>query len=191
MDALDLLEQQHRDLRDRLERLAAAPDLGGREAELLDALRAVEAHVRTEETYLYAVHAARMSDEGKLQSALAEHAFIRAAARELASAHDDGPLFAARLAVLADRFAAHADEEEDWALPKLKRAMTDEELETLGNDLELAFNFFKEAGWAPVRSVRQLPRMGAGARGNKRVQRANPRGAVSRARGRVRGSASA
>jgi hypothetical protein len=190
MDALDLLEQQHRDLRDRLARLAAAPDLGGREAELLDTLRAVEAHVRTEETYLYAVHAARLGDERRLQSALADHAFIRAAARELASAGQDGPLFAARLLVLADRFAQHADEEEDWALPKLKRAMTDEELEALGTDLDLAFSFFKEAGWMPVRSFRQLPRVGAGTRANQRVQRTSPR-ATSRARGRVRGSASA
>jgi Hemerythrin HHE cation binding domain len=191
MDALDLLEQQHRDLRDRLACLAAAPDLCGREAELLEALRAVEAHVRTEETYLYAVHAARMTDEQRLQSALAEHAFLRAAARELASARQDGPLFSARLMALSERFAAHADEEEDWAFPKLKRSMTDEELDALGTDLELAFDFFKETGWAPVRSVRQLPRMSAGVRGQKRVQRTAPRASQRMKGGRVRGSASA
>ncbi|UQA56021.1 hemerythrin domain-containing protein [Polyangium aurulentum] len=187
MDALDLLEQQHRDVRDRLERLAAAPDLVGRQAELIDALRAVEAHVRAEETYLYAKYSARLSDESRIESALAEHAFIRAAARELASAHADGPLFAARLQVLSDRFARHAEDEEDWVFPKLKRSLTDEELDVIGSDLDLAFNFFKEAGWAPVRALRPLPRTAASARGNG-VARSKPRATV-RAKSRVRGSA--
>jgi hypothetical protein len=188
MDAVDLLEQQHRDVRERLECLAAAPDLGERQAELLDALGAVEAHVRAEETYLYVKHSACLSDESRFESALAEHVFIRAAARELASAYADGPLFASRLQVLCDRFARHAEDEEDWVFPKFKRALTDEALDSMGSDLDLAFNFFREAGWAPVRSLRPLPRMGAGARGNNRVARSKPR-VTSGPKNRVRASA--
>ena len=54
MDALDLLEQQHRDLAELFAGVAAAESAGRRTAGVAQLVSAVEAHSRVEESVFYA-----------------------------------------------------------------------------------------------------------------------------------------
>jgi hemerythrin superfamily protein len=200
MDALDLLEQQHRDIRERMERLAAEVDVDAREAALPGILRGLEAHVGIEEVYIYA--ASRLSgpgEDGRLRTVIAEHASLRASARELGETRPSGPRFLEHLAVLRDRFGDHADEEEDWVFPKLKRVLTDEELDVLGEELEHAYSSMlgvdpvEHAGDITVRIQRTAPPLviSLGPRIEVRAGRRPRVLPVSRGdRARVRGSVS-
>jgi len=141
MDALDLLEQQHRDVCALLSRLAEAPLGAGSDDALLAALRAVEAHIRVEEAYVYIACGSRIGASGRLLllPAREEHERIVSAARVALSMPRSGPRLSARIAALRDRFERHVDFEEDIVFPKLKRSLCDEELDVLGDELERAY----------------------------------------------------
>jgi hemerythrin-like domain-containing protein len=141
MDALDLLEQQHRDVCALLSRLAEASPVGaGSEQAFYAALRAVEAHVRVEEAYVYVACASRLGDDPEVYEAREEHLRIMEAARAALAMLHAGPRFAAVIAALRERFERHAEVEEDIVFPKLKRSLTDEELDVLGEEIERAYS---------------------------------------------------
>ncbi len=141
MDALDLLEQQHRDVCALLSRLAEASPVGaGSEEAFYAALRAVEAHIRVEEAYVYIACASRLGDDAEVREARDEHTRILDAVRVTLVMPRSGPRFAARIAALRERFEKHAEVEEDVVFPKLKRSLNDEELDVLGEEIERAYN---------------------------------------------------
>jgi hemerythrin-like domain-containing protein len=135
MDALDLLEQQHRDVRELLERLALEAN-GASTRESIDAaLRAVEAHVRIEEAYVYIACASKLRGEERAVQANEERAGILSVLRSLRATHPSDPHFSVHVATLSERFSRHVDMEEDAIFPKLKRTLTDEALDVLGEVL--------------------------------------------------------
>jgi len=141
MDALDLLEQQHRDVSALLSRLVEASPVGaGSEEAFYAALRAVDAHVRVEEAYVYIACASRLGDDEKVREARDEHKRILDAARVALTMPRSGPQFAAMIAALRERFERHAEVQEDVVFPKLKRSLTDEELDVLGEEIERSYN---------------------------------------------------
>ena len=135
MDALDLLEKQHREVRDLLDRLAAGVEVIGGEAFSREVFRALSAHVRVEEAYVYVACAGKIRDDARVGHAIVEHARILGLSRSLLGTPPLGPRFSARLAALAEVFARHAEVEEDVVFPRLKRALTDEELDVLGDEI--------------------------------------------------------
>lgn len=142
MDALDLLEQQHRDVRELLDRLALEPG-GENSTEAIEAVvRAVEAHVRIEEAYVYIACASKLRGDDRAALASEKRAGILSALHTLSSTHPSDPHFRAHVATLAERFVRHADAEEDVVFPKLKRTLTDEALDVLGEALARAHQRF-------------------------------------------------
>jgi len=139
MDALDLLEQQHRDVGSLLDRLMEEPTGATSEATLHAAIRAVEAHVRVEEAYVYVACAGTLRDRERIAETAKEHARILGAARSLLDAPLGREDLVIGLASLRALFAAHAEVEEDVVFPKLKRALTDEELDVLGEEIRRSF----------------------------------------------------
>lgn len=132
MDALDLLEQQHRDVRELLERLALEGS-GASTRESIDAVvHAVEAHVRIEEAYVYIACASKLRGEERAVQANEERTGILSALRSLRATHPSDPHFDVHVATLSERFSRHVDTEEDAVFPKLKRTLTDEALDVLG-----------------------------------------------------------
>ena len=154
MDALDLLEQQHRDVGDLLERIAQAP--GRRERSLLVArvARTIDAHTRSEERHLYPACTARMTRDPTLVHCARERlGLARFAAETLAHTPVTDARFAPRLAQLTDLFARHVCEEERHVFPRAKSHLTDEQLELIGSALAETFERF-----ATPRPVRRGPR---------------------------------
>jgi hemerythrin superfamily protein len=142
MDALDLLEQQHRDVRELLERLASEA-CGASTRESIDGvLRVVEAHVRIEEAYVYIACASKLRGEERAVQANEERAGILSALRSLRGMHPSDPHFSVFVATLSERFSRHVDTEEDAVFPKLKRTLNDEALDVLGEVLARAHQRF-------------------------------------------------
>lgn len=139
MDALDLLEQQHRDLADLFAGLNAAEGAGRRTALVAQLVRAVEAHSRVEEKVFYAAFGERISsEEPRLYEAYEGHALLRFAAVNLLRTRATDVRFGARLKLVQDLFERHAHLEEDWMFPKAKRALHDEVLDRIGVEIERA-----------------------------------------------------
>jgi len=154
MDALDLLEQQHRKLAELLADLVAdgsaagaaprgglAPageSAGRRTALIAQLVRTVEAHSRVEETVFYAAFGTRVAAEPKLYEAYEAHALLRFAAVNLLHTRATDVRFAARLKLVHDLFERHAALKKDWMFPKAKRVLHDEVLDRIGVDLERA-----------------------------------------------------
>jgi len=142
MDALDLLEQQHREVSELLGRLVVELHGGKNDAAIEVVLRAVEAHVRIEEAYVYIACASKLRGDGRAALAGEQRAGILSALRLLGETSPSDPQFSEHVATLLERFSRHADAEEDAVFPKLKRSLTDEALDVLGEALERAHHRF-------------------------------------------------
>ncbi len=139
MDALDLLEQQHRDLQGLFAAIAAAEGAGRRTAGVAQLVRAIEAHSRVEESVFYAAFVERVGcSESRLYEAFEDHALLRFSAEKLLHTRATDVRFAARLKMVEQLFERHALVEEDWMFPKAKRALQDEALDLLGDEIERA-----------------------------------------------------
>lgn len=156
MDALDLLEQQHRDLRELLERLVGEADSVRWNEAVDEVIRAVEAHVRIEEAYVYIACASRLRGEERAVRSSDERANLMAALRALRSTHPSDPNRMQLLSTLAHYFHRHVEIEEDAIFPKLKRTLTDEALEVLGEALAHAHERFlrEDKPWLELDAVR-------------------------------------
>ena len=139
MDALDLLEQQHREVNELFALVAEAESAGRRTALAAQLVRAVEAHSRVEEAVFYATFVARVGgDEGRLWEGFEHHVLLRFAAQSLVRTRATDVRFPARLKQAAQLFARHTRAEEDWMFPKAKRVLSDESLDRIGGEIERA-----------------------------------------------------
>src|SRR5262245_16943701 len=138
MDALDLLEQQHRDTLALIDRVANEPRPGKRTALVIALVRAIEAHSRAEERCFYPALRERIGDDDRLYEAFEDHALMRLLAGNLLRTRATDVRFSARLKLVQDIFLRHATVEEDWGFPKAKRHFTDENLDVIGADVARA-----------------------------------------------------
>jgi hypothetical protein len=139
MDALDLLEEQHRQLGQLFAAVTAAEGAGRRGVLTVQLVRAVEAHSRVEERVFYTAFAARVGgDEARLWEAYEHHALLRYEVRALLRTRPTDVRFSARLKAAHLLFHRHAHAEEDWMFPKAKRALHDEQLDGIGDEIARA-----------------------------------------------------
>lgn len=146
MDALDLLEQQHRDVASLIDRVAVETSPGERTALVAQVVRAIEAHSRVEESCFYPAFRARIGDGGRLYEVFEHHALLRFAAVNLLRTRATDLRFMARLEMVRELSLHHAEAEEDWAFPKAKRNLCDEELDQIGVAVEHAHDMLMQAG---------------------------------------------
>ena len=146
MDALDLLEQQHRDIASLIDRIAEETRPGPRTALVEQVVRAIEAHSRVEERCFYPAFRARIGDGGRLYEVFEHHALLRFAAVNLRATRAADERFFARLEMVRELSLRHASAEEDWAFPKAKRNLCDEELDEIGVQVAHAHEVLMQAG---------------------------------------------
>jgi hemerythrin superfamily protein len=163
MDALDLLEQQHRDVASLIDRVAEATSPGERTSLVAQVVRAIEAHSRVEERCFYTVFRARIGDGGRLYEVFEHHALLRFAAVNLLRTRATDLRFTARLEMVRELSLRHAEAEEDWAFPKAKRNLCDEELDVIGVEVARAHDALMAAR-APKPTWDRSPRRGTAAR---------------------------
>lgn len=161
-DVIEVIEAEHRRIRDLLERIDAQADP---DATLVHhAIRQLSIHDSIERQYLYPVVRRRVEDGNQVYSQLiAEHGAIaqRAANLEAYRFHDDSRI--SWLRELAAMSRRHMDEEEETVLPRLRARLTTEELIHLGGQVAAARDR------APTRPHPHVAGAGAGARVSSRL----------------------
>ena len=174
MDALDLLEQQHRDIASLIDHLAEETSPGQRTALVRRVVRAIEAHSRAEERCFYPAFRARIGDGGRLYEVFEHHALLRFAAVNLLRTRATDLRFDARLEMVRELALRHAEAEEDWAFPKAKRNLLDEDLDQIGVEVAHAHDVLMASTGAPASTWDRSPRRGSSTFAGSSRRRVDP-----------------
>ena len=133
MNAIDMLEEQHREVDDLFEELSDAKGQRKEDlfAEIADKLAV---HAAIEERNFYPAVRERRTEDIVLES-MEEHLQIKRVLVDLMSTDIQDRAFDARVKVLKEEVEHHVEEEESELFPKVRRLMTDDELEALGQEM--------------------------------------------------------
>lgn len=134
MDALDLLEEHHREVLALLDGVAAEARLGRRARLTVELVRQIDVHLSAESRHLYAVCAEKMAgrEPPPLRDAWEAHALVRFAAESLARTRVTDVRFPSRLKLLQRMFFEHALAEEADVFQRAKTELSDEQLDAIG-----------------------------------------------------------
>jgi hemerythrin superfamily protein len=151
MDAIALLKTQHRlveKLFAQFENTEADEEKKAIFEEIADNLAV---HTAIEERFFYPAVRARQTEE-QIEEAYDEHLDAKKIIVE-ALGHPDAPGFDGKVAALQGAIEHHVEEEEEELFPSVRKLMTAEALEALGQIMEAEANRLMEEG-APRRNVR-------------------------------------
>ena len=140
MDAIELLDDQHREVLDLIPRVISA--LRDSRRELFDRVADLLAiHATLEELHFYpAVRAAAGQDEEHfLYRSLEEHLQAKRLLSELLGTAVSDPTFEAKLEVLRDELEHHIEEERDELFAAARRVLDEEQREGLGQEMTATF----------------------------------------------------
>ncbi len=160
MDAIALLKKQHRKAETALKKLCRGYDRDVLE-EVADELAA---HMVIEETVFYPT--VRDAAPDLVLESFEEHAVAQFELKRLLALDPDDERFEARATALLDLVKHHVEEEEDELFPRVEKALGEDALEALGDDLKLRFEDLKERGHSEV-----LPRAAATVTGDRQSKR--------------------
>jgi hemerythrin superfamily protein len=131
MDAIDLLELQHREADSLFDRIAAAVGRA-RKRELFERLAdSLAIHSALEEMHFYPSVKAP-STEKLLHQSLEEHLSVKRLLADLLAISPDDEQFDAKIEVLAAQVRRHVDEERGDLFPKVRRLLDADQREAIG-----------------------------------------------------------
>ncbi|HEX2032097.1 MAG TPA: hemerythrin domain-containing protein [Actinomycetota bacterium] len=137
MNAIDLIVQDHREVEELFAELEEGD--GDRTALVQDVIRELSIHAAIEEQFLYPAMRRSLPDGDQLvEEALDEHQEAKEVLAELDGMEEEDPDFDARVRTLIQDVRHHVEEEEGELLPKIRTALSDSELEEMGERMERA-----------------------------------------------------
>ena len=139
MNALELLKKDHKTVKELFKK-AEGNNNEKQQKQLFEQIKTeLETHTHIEETVFYpAVEQIEELKDMVLES-LEEHKQVKTLLREMENLSDDSEKFEPKLKVLMENVEHHAVEEEEGKMfPTLRKLMSNEELEQLGQQLEEA-----------------------------------------------------
>jgi hemerythrin superfamily protein len=153
MNAIELLEQQHREVEELFEEFEGT---GGRARKARERICQEVAdqlaiHAEIEEKLFYP-ESKQADTEELLREAVEEHLAMRRVLADLLEAEVDDDQFDAKMKVLKEQVEHHVGEEEKELFPKVRKACSKDELEDLGNRMQ-ALAEELEAQGEPSRSI--------------------------------------
>jgi hemerythrin superfamily protein len=145
MNAIELLKSQHRAVEKLFAQIVKAKTTDAKQ-KLFDQLAdSLAVHATIEEHQFYpAVKAKRTEDI--LLEALEEHVGIKRVLADLLETDADDPTFEAKIKVLSEQVEHHVGEEEKDLFPKVKKILSSEELEVLGQNMSAEQAELEEKG---------------------------------------------
>jgi len=144
VNAIDLLKQQHKEVKDLFEKIEkAGPDEKER---LFDELAdALAVHAAIEEQHFYPATKDARTEE-LLQEAVEEHLSVKRIIADLLEMEPDDAQFDAKIKVLEEQVSHHVEEEENELFPKVRKVHSRDELEDLGVLMEQTAEELQERG---------------------------------------------
>lgn len=138
MDATDLLKRQHDEVKALFEAFEASEDESEKDdlfAEIADSLAA---HATIEEQLFYpAVYVGENKD--LLQEAVEEHLSAKRIIADLLKMEVGDEQFDAKVKVLKEQIEHHVEEEEGDLFAHVRKTLSKQELDTLGEEMEAMF----------------------------------------------------
>jgi iron-sulfur cluster repair protein YtfE (RIC family) len=142
MKATTLLTRQHNKALAALKKLAS----GKGTKEILDEVATeLAAHMIIEETIFYP--ATREVKRDLVLEAYEEHAVAQLALKRLLDCRPGTEVFEARATTLRELIQHHVDEEQDELFPKVEKALDDEMLEELAEEMQVRFDELVAKTW--------------------------------------------
>lgn len=138
MDALELLKQDHKKVKQLFEKAEGAE--GKAQQKLFEEIKTeLDTHARIEETVFYPLVQKHEELKNMVLESLEEHKQIKTLLREMDNLSTDSEKFEPKLKVLMENVEHHAEEEEEGKMfPKVRRLIDKAELDKLGAELEAA-----------------------------------------------------
>ena len=144
MDAIKLLERQHREVEQLFRKIETA-DTDEKERLFDELADALAVHATIEERHFYpATKDARTAE--LLQEAVEEHLSVKRLIADLLEMEPGEPQFDSKVSVLREQVEHHVEEEEGELFPNVRKKHSKQELEDLGVLMEQTAEELKEQG---------------------------------------------
>jgi chemotaxis methyl-accepting protein methylase len=139
MDALKLLKEQHDEVKELLKECTSEETAEERKMELFEEIADnLAAHAQIEEKIFYpAAYIGELKD--LLKEAVEEHLSAKRVLADLLEMDASDENFDAKVKVLKEQIEHHVEEEEGDLFKKVRKALTKDELEVLGTEMETMF----------------------------------------------------
>jgi hemerythrin-like domain-containing protein len=137
VNAIDLLEQQHREVEELFEEIEGAGENAKKTKERLcrELADALAVHAEIEEKLFYP-ESKQENTEEILRESVEEHLSMKRLLTDIVEGEVEDDQFDARIEVLKEQVEHHVEEEEKELFPKVRKALSREELEDLGTRME-------------------------------------------------------
>lgn len=147
MNAIDLLEKQHREVEELFEEFEGAGEGARKTKERLcqQISDRLAMHAEIEEKLFYPESKQEATEE-LLRESVEEHLAVKRILVDLMEGGVDDEQFAARMKVLKEQVEHHVEEEEQDLFPKVRKSCSKEELEDLGTRMETLADELMEEG---------------------------------------------
>ncbi len=153
MNAIDLLEQQHREVEELFEEFEDAGDGAKKTKERLckEISDALAIHAEIEEKLFYP-ESKQPDTEEILRESVEEHLAMKRLVADLIESDPSDDQFEAKMKVLKEQVEHHVDEEEKELFPKVRKDLSKDELEDLGERMEAMADDLEAEG-EPSRNI--------------------------------------
>lgn len=140
MNAFALLKEDHKRVAGILEKIDATTERAVKtREELFTQLKTeLDIHAEIEETIFYPVLEKHDETRDITLEGIEEHRIVKELLAELDAMAKDDEVWTAKMTVLKENVEHHVEEEEGEMFPKARKALTEDEIETLGTRLEAA-----------------------------------------------------
>ena|SRR5688572_3092820 len=147
MNAFTLLKTDHKKVAGILEKIDATTERAVKtREELFTQLKTeLDIHAEIEESILYPELEKHEESREIALEAVEEHRIVKELLAELERMSKDDEIWTAKFTVLKENIEHHVEEEEGEMFTKARKALTEEEIETLGTRMESAKQKYKEA----------------------------------------------
>ncbi|MHB8377416.1 MAG: hemerythrin domain-containing protein [Dehalococcoidia bacterium] len=139
MDAIKMLKDDHRKVKELLHAYADADDgaFKARQRIADEVFAELEVHTALEEEIFYPAVTAKTDDEGKSHVAegMEEHHVVKILIAEMKMLTPEDEAFAAKFKVLSENVEHHMKEEEDELLPDARKKLGHDGIEVLGDQM--------------------------------------------------------
>jgi iron-sulfur cluster repair protein YtfE (RIC family) len=136
MDAIQLLKQQHDEVRELFGKYEKAKEVREKEEAFVRLADCLSAHTTIEEKRFYpAIYEGEEMDK-KLREAVEEHLAAKRILADLLDMDPSDPQFDAKMQVLQEQVDHHLEEEEEELFEMVKKSRSSDALQKLGKQME-------------------------------------------------------